>query len=219
MTLTMRGDAALHVALPEAALLPGHNRAGEIIRGKASQIPTSHPPQVSEDIRGKEMLVRKNTNGFPGASILALSRSFLHVLVRDLKNRLRMADGRTQAVATGQVPFVVVRKVAGRRMVGEIVQHWRIQITSCDGSFAANARIVLPPTILSHQVAVRSTEAAARRHNASVKALPWIPESRDFHDSSQFSAIFGWKVGCQHAQRLNVVDLNRGGKRRRPIVG
>src|SRR5207244_10991161 len=123
MTLTMRGDAALHVALPEAALLPGHNRAGEIIRGKASQIPTSHPPQVSEDIRGKEMLVRKNTNGFPGASILALFRSFLHVLVRVLKNRLRMAEGRTQAICTDTVRIVFGVNVAGRCMTLEHINH------------------------------------------------------------------------------------------------
>ena len=72
------------------------------------------------------MLVKNKAHVFPGASTLPLSGVFLPVLVWDLKNRLRMADGRTHPVATGQVSFVAGRQIAGRRMVGEIFEHRRI---------------------------------------------------------------------------------------------
>ena len=97
----VRSDAALDITLAKTSLLAGDHRSGELIRIQSGGIIPRHEPNVSQEVRGEDVLVREDAQRFEAATVLPLACCLLQQSIGHLKQRLLMPERYAQAVAIG----------------------------------------------------------------------------------------------------------------------
>src|SRR5579872_2798929 len=124
------------------------------------------------------MLIRKDAHCLLRATVLRLPRDFLHLFVRNLKDRQVMADGNTETIAIAKIPVHTAIKTCRAGVVGEVFEHRWVQVAigQCSVNSAANRGFF--PAILYRQIANHASETSARRRKFSMQASPGVLRSR-----------------------------------------
>src|SRR5713226_209416 len=129
-----------------------------------------------------------------------------------------MRHGNSQVVSTGKIPLIRAGKARGISPVGEVLQHGWIEIAVAVKSIHARRKSVLASKEGDACRSVRGRKASTTRIKLSVKPGGNIFLRGELHDAAELSAIFCRIIRSNHAQRFDLVRVERRCKGRRTVL-
>ena len=124
LAAVMDGNGGFDIEFAEAAVLESDDGGGERVGVQELRIVASHGAKIGEDVGGKGVLVKGETESFKDGTVLALRGGLLDEFVGDFETRNAVADEEADdsghAFRNGIVVFVTcaLLTVAARFLLG-----------------------------------------------------------------------------------------------------
>ncbi len=157
----MHRERSVEISFAEIVVQKRNHRSGfgigrEVVRGIAH-----HPTKGAQHIRGKHVLIRGNAHCLGVVAVLALSRVFLHLLVRNLEAREAVPDNQSKTIHWSEIALVVDREISSRPVVRKVFGNNRVQVPARAVTRRACAQRISTPNVLSLSEGARCVEAAS----------------------------------------------------------